>query len=154
MVQPPSQGGFFHQKVLDFYLIIVYNIIIMIGKGDMKSWEELSHKEQLVAMHYDFYKDVHGIRPRWMNYDEMTEEQLEAEMEQLGRESEIQRQEEEKRQRVAIKEFEERVANLMHGSTNRKRVIEWLMQAEDVQGDADYFCYLNDLPYGYLKDVA
>ena len=37
----------------------------------MKSWEELSRKEQLAATHYDFYKDVHGIRPRWMNYEEM-----------------------------------------------------------------------------------
>ena len=28
----------------------------------MKSWEELSRKEQLAATHYDFYKDVHGIQ--------------------------------------------------------------------------------------------
>ena len=42
--------------------------------SELKSWEELSYKEQLAAQHYDFYKDVHGIRPRWMNYDAMTVE--------------------------------------------------------------------------------
>jgi hypothetical protein len=75
-------------------------------------------------------------------------------MEQLGRESEIQRQQEEKQQKIAIEKFEDRVTNLLHTGNNRQRVIQWLMDAEDVQGDADYFCYLNGLPYGYLREVA
>ena len=36
------------------------------------SWESMSPKEQLAASHYDFYKSVYGIRPRWMDYDAMT----------------------------------------------------------------------------------
>jgi hypothetical protein len=56
----------------------------------MTSWEQRSRKDQLAATHYDFYKDVHGIRPRWFNYDEMTEAELEAALDQLGKESEIQ----------------------------------------------------------------
>lgn len=119
-----------------------------------KSWEELTRKEQLAATHYDFYKDVHGIRPRWMNYDAMTEQELEQELEQLGREAEVQAKEEAEQQKIAIAKFEDRVANLMHSGTNRQRVISWLMDAEDVNGDTEYFCYLNGLPYGYLKDVA
>lgn len=120
----------------------------------MKSWEELSRKEQLAATHYDFYKDVHGIRPRWMDYDSMTEEQLEKELEHLGREAEVQAKEEAEAQKIAIARFEDRVLNLMHTGTNRQRVISWLMDAEGADGDFEYFCYLNGLPYGYFKDVA
>lgn len=120
----------------------------------MQTWEQMSRRDQLAATHYDFYKDVHGIRPRWMNYDAMTEEQLEQELEQLGREAEVQAAEEAEAQKIAIAKFEDRVANLMHTGTNRQRVIAWLMDAEDVNGDTEYFCYLNGLPYGYLKDAA
>lgn len=28
------------------------------------TWEQMSRKEQLAASHYDFYKSVHGVRPR------------------------------------------------------------------------------------------
>ena len=49
----------------------------------LTSWEELSRRDQLAATHYDFYKDVHGIRPRWMNYDAMSEEDLEKELDLL-----------------------------------------------------------------------
>lgn len=120
----------------------------------MQTWEQMSRRDQLAATHYDFYKDVHGIRPRWMNYDAMTEQELEQELEQLGREAEVQAAEEAEAQKIAIAKFEDRVANLMHTGTNRQRVIAWLMDAEDVNGDTEYFCYLNGLPYGYLKDAA
>ncbi len=120
----------------------------------MQTWEQMSRRDQLAATHYDFYKDVHGIRPRWMNYDAMTEEQLEQELDQLSREAEVQAAEEAEAQKIAIAKFEDRVANLMHTGTNRQRVIVWLMDAEDVNGDTEYFCYLNGLPYGYLKDAA
>lgn len=33
------------------------------------------------ADHWDTYKDIHGIRPRWVNYAEMTTEEIEAETE-------------------------------------------------------------------------
>ena len=62
--------------------------------------------------------------------------------------------EEAEAQKIAIAKFEDRVLNLMHTGTNRQRVISWLMDAEGVNGDTEYFCYLNGLPYGYLKDVA
>ncbi len=120
----------------------------------MQTWEQMSRRDQLAATHYDFYKDVHGIRPRWMNYDAMTEEQLEEELEQLSREAEVQAAEEAEAQKIAIAKFEDRVANLMHTGTNRQRVISWLMEAEDANGDIEYFCYLNGLPYGYFKDAA
>ena len=118
----------------------------------MKSWNELSRKEQLAATHYDFYKDVHGIRPRWMNYDAMTEEQLEQELDQLGREAEIQRIEEEKMQKIAIMKFELRVADLItSGAKDRATALRWIHESEDSNGDDEYLCFLCGLPYGYFK---
>ena len=35
------------------------------------------------AEHYDAYKDVHGIRPRWMKYSEMTTAEIEMETARL-----------------------------------------------------------------------
>jgi len=120
----------------------------------MQTWEQMSRRDQLAATHYDYYKDVHGIRPRWMNYDAMTEQELEQELEALSKQAEVVFAEEKKMQEECIAKFEDRVANLMHSGTNRERVISWLMDAEDVNGDTDYFCYLNGLPYGYFRKSA
>lgn len=37
--------------------------------------EEFIHNE-LVTEHFELYKDIHGIKPRWFKYSEMTIEQL------------------------------------------------------------------------------
>lgn len=121
----------------------------------MKSWDELSRKEQLAATHYDFYKDVHGIRPRWMNYDAMTEEDLEKELDQLGREADAQRIEEEQRHKMNTSILENRIQALIDsGAKNRDGAIRWLHEAHDTNGDDDYLCYLLDIPYGYFRKVA
>ena len=54
----------------------------------------------------------------------------------------------------AILRFEDRVTNLMHTGTNRQRIIAWLMDAENANGDFEYFCYTQGLPYGYFKDLV
>ena len=121
----------------------------------MKSWDDLSRKEQLAATHYDFYKDVHGIRPRWMNYDAMTEEDLEKELDQLGREADAQRIEEEQRHKMNTSILENRIQALINsGAKNRDGAIRWLHEAHDTNGDDDYLCYLLDIPYGYFRKVA
>lgn len=114
------------------------------------SWDTMTRKEQLAAIHYDFFKDVHGIRPRWYNYDAMTEEELEAELNQLNKEAEVQAREEEIRQKEAITHFEDQLNNLAD-STDAVTATRWLMEATEVDGDVGYFEYLNGLPYGFLK---
>ena len=39
--------------------------------------------QELIAHHWDLYKDVNGIRPRWVNYDLMSDEDLESDIESL-----------------------------------------------------------------------
>ena len=52
---------------------------------------------------WDVYKDVHGIRPRWMGIDEMSLAQVQAELESLYAEARAVREAEER----AVREAEE-----------------------------------------------
>lgn len=120
----------------------------------MMSWEEMSPLEQAQCIHWDMYKDAYGVRPRGIDTTSWTLEQFEEEFKHLGRvieQEEIARKEAEAE---AIVRFEDRVLNLMHTGTNRQRVISWLMDAEGCNGDFEYFCFTQGLPYGYFKDVA
>ena len=121
----------------------------------MKSWEELSRKEQLAASHYDFYKDVHGIRPRWMDYDAMTEQELEQELDSLAKQADIVFAEEKRAEQEAIAKFEQHVTNTMcMGARDRETALRWIMSASTAGGDWEYFCFLNGLPYGYFRQAA
>ena len=117
----------------------------------MTPWEQMSRKDQLAATHYDFYKSVHGVRPRWMNYDAMTEQELEAEMESLSREADSVFAEEAKQEAEAIVRFEARVSDLIStGAKDRETAIRWIHEAEGSDGDSEYLCFLVGVPYGYL----
>lgn len=117
------------------------------------AWDQMSRKEQLAASHYDFYKSVHGVRPRWINYDECTEAELELMIDQLSAENDIVMAQEAERERKAIGAFEVRVMDLIEilGAKNRAQAIDWIKQSENAENeDNDYLCYLLGLPYGYF----
>ena len=120
------------------------------------TWDQMSHRDQLAAMHYDFYKSVHGVRPRWIDYDNCTEQELEIMLEQLSAESAVQEAAERKAQAKAIDEFELRVATLVaSGAKSRDQAITWIRQSENAEfEDNDYVCFLLGLPYGYFEKEA
>jgi hypothetical protein len=138
--------------ILYFNSKMLYNCFMMIKKEtEMTPWEQMSRKDQLAATHYDFYKSVHGVRPRWFNYDEMSEQELEAEMESLSKEAEVVFAQEAKAEAEAIVVFEARVSDLIaSGAENRETAIRWIHEAEGSDGDSDYLCFLVGVPYGYL----
>ena len=122
--------------------------------NELKSWEELTQLEQAQELYWDMYKDAYGVRPRGIDTSSWTLEQFETEFEGLGfaiEQAENQRKIDEAE---AIIKFEDRVTNLMHTGTNRDRVIAWLMDAEGANGDFEYFCFTQGLPYSYFKKVA
>jgi hypothetical protein len=140
--------------VLYFNSKMLYNHSMMIEKETemFKSWEELSPLEQAQSQYWDMYKDAYGSRPRGIDTSTWSLEDFDKEFEILGRaidDSETQRKADEAE---AIVKFEDKVLNLMHTGTNRERVIAWLMDSADAQGDTDYACYLFGLPYGYLDN--
>jgi len=121
---------------------------------EFKSWEEMSVLEQYACQYWDMYKDAYGVRPRGIDTSSWTEAEFEAEFEVLGRAIEREEADRKVREAEAIVAFEDRVTNLMHTGTNRARVIAWLMDAEGCNGDFEYFCFTQGLPYRYFKEVA
>lgn len=124
----------------------------------MKTWEEMSEREQLECNHYELYKDVNGVRPRHINYSNMSDAELKADFNFLvGRLAEVQA-EEAAREAAAAKEFEELVQHTIEaGARTRENAIKWLFEAENdpyVLADPDYYCSLHGLPYGYFKKAA
>ena len=122
--------------------------------SDFKSWEEMSVLEQMQCQYWDMYKDAYGIRPRGIDTTSWTEADFEAEFEVLGRAIQQEEADRKEREAKAIVDFEDRVTNLMHTGTNRERVIAWLMDAEGANGDFEYFCFTQGLPYGYFRKTA
>ena len=88
------------------------------------------------------------FRSKW------TEEDFLKEFEYLGKVIDAEETQRKADEAEAIVRFEDRVLNLMHTGTNRERVIAWLMDAEGANGDLEYFCYTQGLPYGYFQKVA
>lgn len=102
----------------------------------------------------DLYKDAYGFRPgaeyfAW--WDSCTDIQKQAHWDCLIDDLESSVERDQAAQTRAIEVFEDRITNLMHDGTTRAAVAKWLMDAQEVHGDHEYFEYLNDLPYGYMK---
>ena len=116
----------------------------------------MSELEQAQCQFWDMYKDAYGVRPRGIDTSAWTLDDFTSEFVALGNAieaSEIQRRADEAE---AVVKFEDRVANLMHTGTDRERVIAWLMDAEGANGDSEYFCFTQGLPYRYFaqKEIA
>jgi hypothetical protein len=120
----------------------------------LKSWEDMTDLEQAQCTYWDMYKDAYGHRPRGVDTSAWTLADFEQEFASLG--SVIQREEVDRKtaEADAIVKFEARVTSLMHTGADRERVIAWLMDAEHANGDADYFCFTQGLPYGYFRKAA
>ncbi len=116
-----------------------------------KSWEELSDLEQAQATYWDMYKDAHGVRPRGIDTSTWTLEDFDREFIELG--EAINREE---RERIAAeaeagKKFEQHVTNtICMGARDRETALRWIMSASEANGDWEYFCFLNGLPYRYF----
>jgi hypothetical protein len=119
-----------------------------------KSWEDMTDLEQAQCTYWDMYKDAYGHRPRGVDTSAWTLADFEQEFASLG--SVIQREEADRKtaEAEAVVKFEARVTSLMHTGADRERVIAWLMDAEHANGDADYFCFTQGLPYGYFRKAA
>jgi hypothetical protein len=122
---------------------------------NMMSWEEMSPLEQAQCIHWDMYKDAYGCRPRGIDTSAWTLEEFEAEFKTLGaviEREEIARKEAEVE---ATAKFEQHVTNtICMGAKDRATALRWIMDASQADGDWEYFCFLNGLPYGYFREAA
>ena len=121
----------------------------------IKSWDELSTKEQLAANHYDLYKDVHGVRPRWVKYDNLSEQELTEMIADLTNEYERVAENEKRAEDMAIKKFETTVSGLCKSmNKDRATMVRWMFEGSNCNGDWDFYCYELGVPYGYFKDFS
>jgi hypothetical protein len=127
-------------------------LIYQIKQGNIM--QTMTRQEELQSIYWDMYKDAHGIRPRHVDTTHWTEADFNAEFEMLQQVIIEEDQLRKAYEARAVVAFEERVLNLMHPSTNRERVIAWLMDAEGANGDFEYFAYTQGLPYGYFRKTA
>lgn len=118
----------------------------------LTSWEEMTVLEQMQCQYWDMYKDAYGVRPRGIDTSTWTEYAFQVEFEHLAltiQANDIQRQEAEA---TAVKNFEQHVINTMcMGARDRETALRWIMDASNANGDWEYFCFLNGLPYRYFE---
>ena len=116
------------------------------------SWEEMTVLEQMQCQYWDMYKDAYGVRPRGIDTSTWTEYAFQVEFEHLAltiQANDIQRQEAEA---TAVKNFEQHVINtICMGARDRETALRWIMDASNANGDWEYFCFLNGLPYRYFE---
>jgi hypothetical protein len=123
--------------------------------NEFKSWEEMSVLEQMQCQYWDMYKDAYGVRPRGIDTTNWTEEEFMAEFETLGRVIEREEIARKEAEAEATAKFEQHVTNTMcMGAKDRATALRWIMDASQADGDWEYFCFLNGLPYGYFREAA
>lgn len=121
----------------------------------MKTWEEMSDREQLECTHYEMFKDTYGFRCSSYDYASKSDEDIRVDMAHMAEEMKRQEAFELEAAAKQVAAFEERVqATIEAGAQDRETAIRWLLEAEEdpyVMGDPDYYCHKYGLPYGYLK---
>ena len=118
----------------------------------LTSWEEMTELEQMQCQYWDMYKDAYGVRPRGIDTSSWTAYAFQVEFEHLAltiQANDIARVEAEA---TAVKNFEQHVINtICMGARDRETALRWIMDAGHANGDWEYFCFLNGLPYRYFE---
>jgi len=95
-------------------------------------------RQDMIQIYSDFHKDAYGFRPRGINYDEMTLEDLQADFDRFSAICESNDREEEARSDYAIAEFERRVQSVIDiGAGDRETALRWILDSYD-GGDMMY----------------
>jgi hypothetical protein len=116
---------------------------------------EMTRKESLVSDYWEFYKEVWNVKPRWINFEGLTEDDLEQMLAVLAESAKGVWAMREAEEKEAIARFEKSVANtIANGAADRATAIKWLQDAEGGNDDIEFFEYLQGIPYGYVAKTA
>jgi len=120
------------------------------GIFTVEDWE----RDSLITMVYEIHKDAYGVKGRHYDFDSMTNEELEKELEFLSGVAKERMEEEERAEQAAYERFEEQVADTIKmGAGDRNTAIRWILNAEglDKEYDMGYVCYCLGLGYNKQK---
>jgi hypothetical protein len=118
---------------------------------ELKPWDELSPAEQAAATFWDFYKEVHGFRPRHIDTSSWNLSDFDREFKLLEVQAEANRKYEAESEAICADKFERRMLTLLEcGAKDREMALRWVHEAEGSYGDNSYLCFLLGLPYNYF----
>ena len=99
------------------------------NSGNMKYWDELSEKEQLLQYISDEHKRAYGVRPRGQ-YDHLSVEELEVELKRVNAYANEVYEREQALEEESADEFEALVKTIQHsGADTRETALRWLVSA-------------------------
>ena len=123
----------------------------------MRTWEELSEKEQLLTYISDVHKDAYGFRPRgdWTDWSVV---ELRAELDRLHEAAEEAYKQQQALEAENYKALHKHFADLVNmGAKNFKQALAWDIQAEECEyeGYIDYgfYCYKKGIAYNKQRVI-
>ena len=121
----------------------------------MRTWEQLTEREQLLTYISDVHKDAYGFRPRG-SYDNYSVVELKAELDRLCEIAEEEYKRQQELEAEAYKALHKHLADLVSiGARDFKQALAWDIQAEDCEHDGfiDYgfYCYKKGIAYNKQK---
>lgn len=124
---------------------------------DIKFWNDQGiftveeyERSNLITSVYEMHKDAYGVKGRHYDFDNMSNKELEEELDRLCAVAKAEREAEEQAEKAAYDKFENQVTeNMKLGAGNRDIAIKWILEAEglDKEYDTSYICYVLGLSY-------
>src|SRR6056300_447114 len=124
---------------------------------DIKFWNDQGiftvedyERDNLITSVYEMHKDAYGIKGRHYDFDNMSNKELEEELDRLCAVAKAEREAEEKFEEAAYQTFLKRIAeNIKLGASDKETAIKWILQSEglDNEKDSSYICYSLGLSY-------
>jgi len=124
---------------------------------DIKFWNEQGiftvedyERDSLITSVYEMHKDAYGVKGRHYDFDNMSNKELEEELDRLCAVAKAEREAEEKFEEAAYQTFLKRIAeNIKLGASDKETAIKWILQSEglDNEKDSSYICYSLGLSY-------
>ena len=117
----------------------------------MKTWEQLTEREQLLTYISDVHKDAYGFRPRG-SYDNYSVVELKAELDRLCEIAEEEYKRQQELEAEAYKALHKHLADLVSiGARDFKQALAWDIQAEECEHegfvDFGFYCYKKGIAY-------
>ena len=111
----------------------------------MKNFE----RSDVLSWISDLYKDVHGVRPRYINFNEWSDGELEVYTDKLIAQLKENEEQERLQEKANVKGFQDQVQKTIElGAGNRKTALKWLFSSEEydqgeyiTEWDVDGFLY-------------
>lgn len=118
--------------------------------------DQRTEKEYLINIHSDLFKDVYGFRPRHFNYSEMSETDIDEDMDRLQIELRVVQDNEKIHEEKMIHEFKETIKKVIEaGADNEETALRWMIQTEDKNWfDAEHWVWEHGFLFTqYGRDV-